>query len=283
VDVDFFGAQALRDSQGHPFDATVRLQYGTINGVSGWRAYVTKLTDPSTGLTPTGANLPILMGGPPFDVFHAKDAALGPITIPANGAQKVSLTGLGTTLSLTLPFNTENFTSNTSASQLAVGGASTASLSANIADTTYFQPGGKVFDTSQAQLQLRTAVDSVVKFGVRADNSAFEQLFRVFNFFKDQSVPATPGEVDNASRLINTAIAGINALRADVANTQAVLKSEQTYHQQTITLAKDGHSQILTADSATTAMNLNAIANLLQESFATLGTIKSLSLVNFLK
>jgi flagellin-like hook-associated protein FlgL len=122
-----------------------------------------------------------------------------------------------------------------------------------------------------------------VTFGVRADNAAFEQLFRVLNFFKDQSVPATPGEVDNASRLVNSAISGINALRANVANTQAVLKNEQNFHQTTINLAKDTHASILTADSATTAMNLNALSNLLQESFATLGTIKSLSLVNFLK
>jgi flagellar hook-associated protein 3 FlgL len=168
-------------------------------------------------------------------------------------------------------------------SQLTVGGEATASLSANIADTSYFQPGGTVFDTSQSQLQLRTAADATVTFGVRADNAAFEQLFRVLNFFKDQSVPATPGEVDNASRLVNGAISGINALRANVANTQAVLKNEQNFHQTTINLAKDTHASILTADSATTAMNLNALSNLLQESFATLGTIKSLSLVNFLK
>jgi flagellin-like hook-associated protein FlgL len=105
----------------------------------------------------------------------------------------------------------------------------------------------------------------------------------VLNFFKDQSVPASPTEVGNASQLLNTAITGINGLRADVANTQTVLKQEQTYQTTTLSLAKNTSASIITADSATTAMNLNAISNLLQESFATLGVVKGLSLVNYIK
>lgn len=283
-DLTFSGTQALRDSNGNAYEATVRVQNNTVGSTTGWRAYLTALTDPATGkAVATGTPLPMPIGQPPFDVFSPQAAALGAITIPSNGAQSLTIPGLGTTLALSIPINSESFTSNSAANNLTVGGKSTASLSAGIADTSYFTPGGKVFDTSQAQLQLRTAADATVKFGVRADNAAFEQLFRVLNFFKDQSVPANPAEVTNANQLVNAAIAGINALRADVANTQAVLKNEQNFHQTTINLAQNTHGQILTVDSATTAMNLNALSNLLQESFATLGVIKNLSLVNFLK
>jgi flagellin-like hook-associated protein FlgL len=283
-DLTFAGTQALRDSSGNAYEATVRVQNNTVGSTTGWRAYLTSLTDPATGKpVATGTPLPMQIGQPPFDVFSAQDAALGAITIPSNGPQSLTIPGLGTSLALSIPINSESFTSNVGASSLTVGGQSTTSLSAGITDTTYFNPGGSIFDTSQAQLQLRTATDSVVKFGVRADNPAFEQFFRVLNFFKDQSVPANATEVGNANQLTNSVIAGINALRANVANTQAVLKNEQNFHQTTINLAKDNHDKILTVDSATTAMNLNALSNLLQESFATLGTIKNLSLVNFLK
>ncbi|MFY7962917.1 MAG: hypothetical protein ACOVVK_22770, partial [Elsteraceae bacterium] len=72
-------------------------------------------------------------------------------------------------------------------------------------------------------------------------------------------------------------------LRAQVAGNQITLNDEKTYHQTVVNLATDTRSTILSADTTEVGVKITDMKTILEASYSTLSTIRSLSLVNFLK
>lgn len=283
VTVRYTGASALIDSKGVAYNATVQYQYqlnSKTGGRPAWVATVTDISDPATNKTIAGFTATdIPQNANTTNVgFNPSDTLRGPLNLGP-----VSFSTPNGTLKFTLPVNSATF-STSGATALVPGGEAPTALSANITDTSYFQtPNPPSADTTNSQLTARVSDDLTLNYGIRADNLAFENLVRVLNFMQSQSTPPSQSDLQAAQTLIGNSISGVQTLRSQVAGNQITLNDEKTYHQTVVNMATDTRSNILSADTTEVGVKITDLKTILEASYSTLSTIRSLSLVNFLK
>ena len=283
VTVRYTGASALIDSKGVAYNATVQYQYqlnSKTGGLPAWVATVTDISDPVTNKTISGftaTDIPQNVNASNVG-FNPSDTLSGPLNLGP-----VSFPTASGTLKFTLPVNSATF-STSGATALVPGGEAPTSLSANITDTSYFQtPNPPSADTTNSQLTARVSDDLTLNYGIRADNLAFENLVRVLNFMQSQSTSPSQSDLQAAQVLLGNSINGVQTLRSQVAGNQITLNDEKTYQQTLVNLATDTRSSILSADTTEIGVKITDLKTILEASYATLSTIRGLSLVNFLK
>lgn len=283
VTVRYTGASALVDSKGVSYNATVRFQYqlsDLTGGSPAWVATLTDVSDPTTGKTIGGFTATRITQTTNIAAqgFNPSDALRGPLNLGP-----ISVATPTGSIDLSLPINSATF-STSGATALVPGGEAPTALSANITDTSYFQtPNPPSADTTNSQLTARVSDDLTLNYGIRADNLAFENLVRVLNFMQSQSTPPSQTDIQSAQTLISNSISGVQTLRSQVAGNQITLNDEKSYHQTVVNMATDTRSSILSADTTEVGVKITDLKTILEASYSTLSTIRSLSLSNFLK
>lgn len=127
-----------------------------------------------------------------------------------------------------------------------------------------------------------------LQYGVTGDNSAFENIVRVLNYYANNSTPlsqANPTDVANAQtaqQMLGNAAEAVNQIVATNGEQQSDLTQLSTAHQNAISLASSSLNSIEQVDSATAITKLNTLQTQLQASYQTLNILHGLSLANYL-
>jgi flagellar hook-associated protein 3 FlgL len=141
-------------------------------------------------------------------------------------------------------------------------------------------------DAGVAQATIDTNV--VVKYGITADNPAFEQIIRVLNYYAnngplDQTNPTDVANVNQSAQVLTNAISSLEQLEGQVGLQQAQLNNTQTALNSSISLASTNISNITQVDPATAITQLNTLQTQLQASYQTVSMLQQLTLANYLK
>jgi flagellar hook-associated protein 3 FlgL len=139
-----------------------------------------------------------------------------------------------------------------------------------------------------AQAKVDTA--TTVKYGVTADDPAFENAIRALNFLANlpagspsQTNATDIANVNTATTLINQSVTALQGLAGKLSLTSAQLNNLQTSHTNALNLTKTSIDNIETVDPATAITTLNQVETNLQASYSTISSLSQLSLVNYLK
>lgn len=171
---------------------------------------------------------------------------------------------------------TGTFESGQRLSQGTGAGIPTATLSS----VDHYTNPNAAFD---APVASKIADDLTVNYGVTANERGFDKIIRVMNYFQNQSIPFDEDQVVSAMQQLRDAREDVRAMRADVAFDRLTMKTEKASHTLAINLQRDARDLLIRADPAEAGASLNAMKTQLETSYAVLGTVKSLSLVNFLR
>jgi flagellar hook-associated protein 3 FlgL len=127
-----------------------------------------------------------------------------------------------------------------------------------------------------------------LQYGVTANNSAFEQIIRVLNFYANSgplsaSNAADVANVAQAQQILTGAATKLEQIIANSGLQESQLKTLQQAHQSAITLASTTLSGIEQVDPAAAITQLNDLQTQLQASYQTVSMLQGLSLANYLK
>ena len=135
---------------------------------------------------------------------------------------------------------------------------------------------------------VRIDTQVTLNYAVKADDPAtFEPIIRVLNFIA-QKAPFNPtnaidqANVTQAGQILDQALQALTTTRGTLGLQQAQLNDARTVHQNTINIAQNGVSNILSVDQATAITQLQTLETQLQASFTSTSQIEKLSLVNFI-
>lgn len=137
-----------------------------------------------------------------------------------------------------------------------------------------------------AQAQVDNSL--TLKYGVTADNPAFEQVVRVLNFLAN-SPPPDPNNttdvanINQAEKLLGSATTSLQQLTSAVGLNQSQLNTMLQTHQSTLTYVKSNIGDIVNADTATVITQLDALQTQMTASYQTVNVLQNLSLANYLK
>ncbi len=226
--------------------------------------------------------------------MQTTNTALGQIVQLSTSVKSLIAAQLSGTSSLTsfqkqLQAQMNNMTSilNTSyGSNFIFGGAATSAppvkdnipgpVQIGVPDANYYQ--GSDQDTT-----FRITDSQTVTPGIRADNTAFQQVFAGLRQALSITQSGDTTSLKNAENLVDQGTQGVISLQATVntniltvqqANSQ--MQSMQTYFQGIV-------SNLSSADVVSLSAQVAQDTNILQASFATYARISALSLVNYLK
>lgn len=135
-----------------------------------------------------------------------------------------------------------------------------------------------------------TQIDTQVSldYSITADNAqAFEPIIRVLNFLANKGPfsNTNPADVANATlagQTLTQATQALTTLQGKLGLQQAQLNNELTLHQNTVNIAQNGVSGIVSVNQATAITQLQTLETQLQASFSATSGISKLSLVNYL-
>jgi flagellar hook-associated protein 3 FlgL len=135
---------------------------------------------------------------------------------------------------------------------------------------------------------VRIDTQVTLNYAITADDTkTFEPIMRVLNFLAqngpfNQNSAADQANVTTAGQMLDQALQSLTTMRGTVGLQEAQLNSAQTEHQNTINIAQNGVSNIVSVDQATAITQLQTLETQLQASFTATSQIEKLSLVNFL-
>ncbi len=141
-------------------------------------------------------------------------------------------------------------------------------------------------DNGIAQATIDTNV--ALQYGVTANNTAFEQIVRVLNFFANAGPLSSSNATDVANvtqgeEMLTAATTQVQQLVATTGMQQSQLNSTLTAHQNSLALANTSLGKLEQVDSATAITQLNSLQTQLQASYQTINMLQGLSLANYLK
>ena len=135
---------------------------------------------------------------------------------------------------------------------------------------------------------VRIDTQVTLNYAVKADDPAtFEPIIRVLNFIA-QNAPFNPtnptdqANVTQAGQILDQALQALTTTRGTLGLQQAQLNDAKTVHQNTVNIAQNGVSNIVSVDQATAITKLQTLETQLQASFTATSQIEKLSLVNFI-
>ena len=135
---------------------------------------------------------------------------------------------------------------------------------------------------------VRIDTQVTLNYAVKADDPAtFEPIIRVLNFIAqhppfDPTNPTDQANVTQAGQILDQALQALTTTRGTLGLQQAQLNDARTVHQNTVNIAQNGVSNILSVDQATAITRLQTLETQLQASFTSTSQIEKLSLVNFI-
>lgn len=137
-----------------------------------------------------------------------------------------------------------------------------------------------------APVAINTGVS--VNYSITANNAqAFEPIIRALNYLANQGPfnannPADQADATQAGQLLNHAVTALTNLQGNLGLQQAQLNNELKVQQNTVDIAQNGISSIVSTNQATAITQLQTLETQLQASFSATSTISKLSLVNYL-
>jgi flagellar hook-associated protein 3 FlgL len=154
-------------------------------------------------------------------------------------------------------------------------------LTTNVATDYYGGDNGVAAATVDNNVNLQ--------YGVTANNTAFEQIVRVLNFFANDSTPLSQSNatdvanVNTAQQMMSNAAQGVQQLVASSGEERNNLTQLKTAHQNALSLATSSLNGIEQVDTATAITQLNTLQTQLQASYQTINILQSLSLANYMR
>ncbi len=138
---------------------------------------------------------------------------------------------------------------------------------------------------TNAPIQIGSQVS--VNYSITADNPSFEKIIRVLNFIVQNGPfsstnPTDQANVTLAGQMLDTATQGLTGLSGNLALQQSQMNSEATLHQNTIDIAKNSISSIVSVNQATAITQLQSLETQIQASYSATSAIQKLSLVNYM-
>jgi flagellar hook-associated protein 3 FlgL len=135
---------------------------------------------------------------------------------------------------------------------------------------------------------VRIDTQVTLNYGIAAnDPSTFEPIIRVLNFIVQNgpfnaSNPTDTANIATAGQLLDQALTSLTTTRGTLGLQEAQLNAARTVHQNTVNIAQNGVSNIVSVDQATAITQLQTLETQLQASFTATSQIEKLSLVNFI-
>ncbi len=143
------------------------------------------------------------------------------------------------------------------------------------ADSNYYQ--GDNID-----LSVRVDEDHQNTYGIRANETAFEELLRALSYMDYAGANSDKTVLAEAMRLTRSAVDGLSEIRGRIGANSLVLEQAKISHEDFVTIAMNEISGLEDVDlaEATTILSRNEVQ--LQASFLSMSRIRSLNLLNYL-
>ncbi len=145
-----------------------------------------------------------------------------------------------------------------------------------------YYAGGPQIPTARIDTQV------TVNYGITADDaSTFEPIMRVLNFIGQNGPFNSASAVDQANvtkagQMLDQALQALTTMHGKLGLQEAQLNDAKTVHQNTLNIAENGVSNIVSVDQATAITQLQTLETQIQASFTATSQIEKLSLVNFM-
>lgn len=142
------------------------------------------------------------------------------------------------------------------------------------ADTSYYQGNDDV-------LSVKVSAEQTVSYGVTADAAPFEQAIRALSLLTGGATDSDT--LSEANDLIADALDGLTTTQATLSVKASTLQAAETDQADYQTFATSVVSNLSDADVAAVASSLSTYQTQLKAAYSAIGTIRSLSLADYLK
>ena len=146
---------------------------------------------------------------------------------------------------------------------------------------------GVLTKASTTAIASQISPQQSVATSVSANQTAFQQIAAAYALLgglggKTLNDAASRAVVATATNLLNTGLAGLTAIQADVGTAQNAVSAANDHMSAQQTILTSNVDSVENVDSYTLSTKLTALTNQLQVAYSLTNQIKSLSLVNYL-
>lgn len=151
-----------------------------------------------------------------------------------------------------------------------------AATSPSVVDTSYYQGDG-------ATASARISSEQAIQYGVTADNPAFEKSLRALNLLKSMTAsPVDSSVLEEAQSLIVEALDGVLAIQSNLSLDAGAVERAVERHETYVDDLSSMVSDLRDVDIAAVAAQVSSYETQLQASYAALGKLQQLTLLNYL-
>ncbi len=147
-------------------------------------------------------------------------------------------------------------------------------VDADTADTGYY--GG-----DSTIISVKVDADRTVSYGVTADNEAFEKTIRVLSLIADSDT-LTDGDLETLSNLLVEAQDEVIAVQSGLSLAAASLENAAAEQEDFVSIAETSIDDLRSADLAEVAVAVAQYETQLEASYAAVGKLSSVSLLDYL-
>lgn len=171
--------------------------------------------------------------------------------------------------------------------QYVFSGADTTTAAANLstfstgagnlttADTSYYQGDSEIAGVKVSDSQT-------VKYGVTADNPAFEQVLRVLKYVANSST-LTSSDITNALSVVDTATDAVASVQAKISSAAAQITTAQSAQSEYQSFAENLNINLSSVDVAAITAQLSTYQAQLTASYTAMAKVQSMNLANYIK
>ncbi|OYW14252.1 MAG: hypothetical protein B7X02_00435 [Rhodospirillales bacterium 12-54-5] len=149
-----------------------------------------------------------------------------------------------------------------------------APTSFSTADTGYYQG-------NSASNSVRASKDLTVTFGITANNSAFEQVFRSLSILAAD--PTTSATITSTQNMISSAFNSVADMSSDLTTKINILNNESQMQSATLEHLSSSISSLRDVDIAAASANLSQLNTQLQASYSALALVLKMNLSTYLR
>jgi len=148
---------------------------------------------------------------------------------------------------------------------------------------TFAQSSTMIADALRIQTEsVRVATDETVSYGVKADNSAFEEVMRVLKFVANSS-SLSSSNITSALNLASTALDDTAAVQAKLSSAASQIETASGRQSDYKSYAETLSSDLTSVDVAAVTAQLSTYQAQLTASYSALAKILSMNLASYLK
>lgn len=142
------------------------------------------------------------------------------------------------------------------------------------ADTTYYQGNATI-------ASVRASQDLTVSYGITADNSAFEQVFRALTLLA--ASPTNASTMSSTIDVMQSSVSAVADMSAQLSTNANILESEGEMHSATLDHLNTSISSLRDVDVAAASARLSQLSTQLQASYSALALVLKLNLSQYLR